>query len=59
MESKDGLEFNTKVTIFGEHGTVWDLCENNASIIKVLMENGRFADDVLIAVLSKVKLGWR
>ncbi len=59
MENKDRLEFGTKVTIFGEHATVWDLCDNNTSVIKVLMENGRFAGDVLLAVLNKVKLGWQ
>lgn len=59
MENKDNLEFGTKVTIFDEHAKVWDLCPNNSSVIKVQMENGRFAGDVLLAVLSKVKLGWR
>ncbi len=59
MKSKDGLEFGTQVTIFEEHATVWDLCNNNASVIKVLMKNGRFAGSVMIAVLSKVKLGWQ
>ena len=59
MESKDGLEFGTKVTVYDEHATVHDLCKHNSAIIKVRMENGRFEGDVLIAVLSHVKLGWR
>lgn len=59
MKDKSELEFNTEVTVFGEHGTIHDLCEKNANMVKVRMVNGRFPGTVMLVVLNKVKKGFR
>jgi hypothetical protein len=59
MKDKSELEFGTRVTVFGEHGTIFDLCENNEKMVKVLMATGRFPGTVMLVVLNKLKKGFQ
>lgn len=55
MRNKDGLEFGTKIVVNGVKATVWDLCNNNALLIKALMEEGHDKGLTFLVPIAQVE----
>lgn len=55
MRNKDGLEFGTKILVNGVKAEIWDLCDKNALLVKVLMKAGHDKGLTFLVPIAQVE----